>query len=182
MLLLPAIEVGDASEHHARDKEECAELRAHLDSGGNQLWMLDIATSDGLDILRGATGEHFHMVRGRADSVGTASELLHVMTHARQIEWRHARRRRGFHELLERVWDVANRTSQRLPHCGGSVVWRDELRAGRAKGLSDAALWVRENRSRDPTNVFVGWRRVESFSERRREHAEVNDCRKAKEV
>src|SRR5262244_331045 len=96
MFPFPAIEVGDAREHHARDKEECAELRARPDSGGNQLWMLDIATSDGLDILRGATGKHFHMVRGRADSVGAASKLLHVMTHARQIEWRHPRRRRGF--------------------------------------------------------------------------------------
>src|SRR5262249_42886105 len=182
MLPLPAIEVGDAREHHAREKEECAELRARPDSGRNQLWMVDIATSDRLDILRGATGEHFYMVRGRADSVGTASKLLHVMTHAREIEWRHPRRRRGFCELLERVWDVANRSSQRLPHCGGSVVRRDERRAGRAKGLSDAALGVRENRSRDPTNVFVGWRRVESFPERRREHAEVNNRRKAKEV
>src|SRR5215472_3492464 len=182
MLPLPASEVGDASEHHARDKEGCAELRAHPDSGGNQLWMVDIATSDGLDILCGATGEHFHMVRRRADSVGTASKLLDVMTHARQIEWRHPRRRRRFHELLERVWDVANRSSQCLPHCCRSVMRRDERRAGWAKGLSDAALGVRENRSRDPTNVFVGRWRIESFSERRREHAEVNDRRKAKEV
>src|SRR5262249_40400548 len=145
MLPLPAIEVGDASEHHAREKEECAELRAGPDSGGNQFWMVDIATSNGLDILRGETGEHFHMVRGRADSVGTVSKLLHVMTHARQIEWRDPCRYRGFRELLERVWDVANRSSQRLPHCGGSVVRRDERRPGRAKSLSDAALGVREN-------------------------------------
>src|SRR5262250_304427 len=86
MFPLPAIEVGGAREQHAREKEECAELRARPDSGGNQLWMLYIATGDGLDIFRWATGEHLHMVRGRTDSVGTASKLLHVMTHVFHIE------------------------------------------------------------------------------------------------
>src|SRR5215472_6538710 len=107
MFAFPAIEVGGAREQHAREKEECAELRARPDSGGNQLWMLDIATGDGLDIFRGATGEHFHVVRGRTDSVGTASKLLYVMTHARQIE--HPGRCRRFQELLQRGRDVTNR-------------------------------------------------------------------------
>ena len=86
MFPLPALEVGGAREQHAREKEECAELRARADSGGNRLGMVDIATGDGLDILRGATGEHFHMIRGRTDCVGTASKLLQIVTNARQLE------------------------------------------------------------------------------------------------
>src|SRR5262245_33271888 len=98
MFPVPAIEVGCPREHHAREKEECAELRARPQSGGDQFWMLDIATGDGLELFRGATGEHFHMVRGRTDSEGTASKLLDVMTNARQVERRHPERRRSFRE------------------------------------------------------------------------------------
>ena len=86
MFQLPAIEVGDPREHHAREKEECAELRARPQSGGNQIWLFEIATSDGFNIFRGATGEHFHMIRGRTDCVGTASKLLQIVTNARQLE------------------------------------------------------------------------------------------------
>ena len=61
-------------------------------------------------------------------------------------------------------------------------MWRDERRPGRAKGFADAALRTREHRGRDATNVFVRWRRIEAFSERRHEHAEVYDRAEAKEI
>src|SRR5215831_13941088 len=182
MFPIPAIEVGYPREHHAHEREDCAELRARSQSGHYQFWLFEIATGDGLKILRRATGEHFHMIRGRTDCVGTASNLLRVVTHVRQLEWRHTERRRRFQELLERGRDVADLSTQRLPHGGGGVVRRDERRPGRAKALSDAALGARENRSRYATNVFVGWRRVESLSERRHEHAEVDDRAEAEEV
>src|SRR5215813_9453381 len=182
MFPLPAIEVGYPREHHAREKEECAELRARPQSGNNQIWLFEIATGDGLNILRGATGEHFHMIRGRTDSESTASNLLRVVTNAGQLEWRHPERRRRFQELLHRGRDVANRSTQRFLHSGGSVMRRDERRPGRAKAFSDAALGVREKSSRDPTNVFVGRRCVEAFSKWRHEHAEVYDRGEAKEV
>src|SRR5215467_3214834 len=60
-----AIEVGYPREHHAREKEEGAELRARPQSGNNQIWLFAIATSDGLNVFRGATGEHLHVIRGR---------------------------------------------------------------------------------------------------------------------
>src|SRR5215831_1616002 len=182
MFPLPAIEVGDPREHHAREKEEGAELRPRPQSGSNQMWLFDIATGDGLNVFRGATSEHFHMVRGRTGSVGTASKLRQVVTNVRQLEWRHSLRRRRFQELLHGGRDVANPSTQRLPHSGGGGVRRDERRPGRAKTLSDAALGVREKRRRDSTNVFVGWRRVEAFSERRHEHAEVYDRGEAKKI
>src|SRR5262249_19534312 len=106
MFPLPAIEVGYPREHHAREKEEGAELRARPQSGNNQIGLFEIATGDGLKIFRGTTGEHFHMIRGRTDCEGTASNLLHVVTNVRQLEWRHPLRRRRFQELLQRATDV----------------------------------------------------------------------------
>src|SRR5262249_4790076 len=67
MLPLPAIEVGGAREQRAREKQERAELGACPDSRGNQVWMTDVATGDGLDVFPGATGQHLYMVGGRAD-------------------------------------------------------------------------------------------------------------------
>src|SRR5215813_13562837 len=101
MFPVPAIEVGYPREHHPREREECAELRARSQSGDNQFWLFEIATGDGLKVFRRATGEHFHMIRGRTDCVGTASHLLRVVTHVRQLEWRHPERRRRFQVLLQ---------------------------------------------------------------------------------
>src|SRR5215471_15562081 len=123
MVALPAIEVGCSREHHPREKGECAQLRACTKPGGNQVWLFDIATGDGLEILSGAAGEHFHVVRRRTDSVGTACDLLHVVTNVRELEWRHPAGRRRFGELLHRAWDVTDPSTQRLPHGGGGIVW-----------------------------------------------------------
>src|SRR5215470_20207802 len=65
MFPFKAIEVGYPREHHAREKEERAELRARPQSGNNQIGLFEIATSDGLNVFRGTTGEHFHVIRGR---------------------------------------------------------------------------------------------------------------------